>query len=71
MKAYLTKTEEQIMTTSKMYERLLTRYLKGYITESQLDRYVALKQITEEEAEMMRMEKYWQENPDQRPEVLP
>lgn len=54
-----------------MYERLLERYLKGYITENQLERYVGLNQITEEEAEMMRMEKYWKENPDQRPELLP
>ena len=57
--------------TSAMYERLLQRYLKGYITESQLDRYVALKQLTPEEAEMMRMEKYYKENPEHRPVVLP
>lgn len=56
---------------SAMYERILDRYLKGYITESQLDRYVALKQITAEEAEMMRMEKYYKENPEHRPVVLP
>ena len=57
--------------TSAMYERLLERYLKGYITEAQLDRYVALKQITAEEAEMMRMEKYLLENPDKKPATLP
>lgn len=52
------------------YDRLLDRYLKGYITESQLDRYVALNQLTEEEAEMMRAEKYYKENPEHRPEPL-
>ena len=57
--------------TSAMYERLLERYLKGYITDAQLNRYVALKQITEEEAEMIRMEKYLLENPDKRPALLP
>lgn len=57
--------------STAMYGRLLERYLKGYITESQLERYVGLNQITEEEAEIMRMEKYWKENPDQRPELLP
>lgn len=57
--------------TQEIYDRLLGRYLKGYITESQLDRYVKLGQLTEEEAEKMRMEKYWVENPDKRPVPLP
>lgn len=57
--------------TSAMYTRLLERYLKGYITDAQLNRYVVLKQITEEEAEMIRMEKYLLENPDKRPALLP
>lgn len=55
---------------SKMYERLLERYLKGYVTDSQLDRYVALKQITEEEAEQIRFEKEAQDMGD-RPTILP
>lgn len=69
------KEDGEIMATTKtstMYERLLERYLKGYITDSQLERYVTLKQITAEEAaEMIRMEKYLQENPEHRPELLP
>lgn len=62
---------KQTVKTSAMYERLLDRYLKGYVTDAQLDRYVALGQLTNEEAEIMRMEKHFQENPDQRPVILP
>lgn len=37
-----------------MYEKLLSRYLKGYITDEQLQRYVDLKQITQEECEQIK-----------------
>lgn len=57
--------------TSAMYERVLERYLKGYVTEAQLDRYVALKQITTEEAEMIKLEKQWQDHPESKPTLLP
>ncbi len=34
-----------------MYEDIKTRYEKGYIRDDQLDRYVALDVITDEQAE--------------------
>lgn len=34
-----------------MYEDIKTRYEKGYIRDDQLDRYVALGVITDEQAE--------------------
>ncbi|MCU6788903.1 XkdX family protein, partial [Agathobaculum ammoniilyticum] len=34
-----------------MYENIKERYLKGYIRDDQLDRYVKLDVITEEQAE--------------------
>lgn len=37
-----------------MYEQIKTRYEKGYITDSQLDRYVALAVITAEQAEQIK-----------------
>lgn len=37
-----------------MYEQIKTRYEKGYITDSQLDRYVALEVITAEQAEQIK-----------------
>ena len=40
-----------------MFEKLKERYLKHYIREDQLARYVALGVITEEQAEMIKMEK--------------
>lgn len=58
-------------TQSPMYARLLERYLKGYITDTQLQRYVTLKQITAEEAEMIKLEKQWQDHPESRPVTLP
>lgn len=33
-----------------MYDSLLMRYKKGYVTHSQLDRYVTLGKLTKEEA---------------------
>lgn len=58
-------------TQSATYKRLLERYLKGYITDSQLDRYVSLGQITVEEAEMIRLEKQYQDGTLERPTTLP
>lgn len=40
-----------------MYENIKERYLKGYIRDDQLDRYVKLNVITEEQAERLKMEK--------------
>ena len=40
-----------------MYENIKERYLKGYIRDDQLDRYVKLDVITEEQAEQLKMEK--------------
>ena len=40
-----------------MYEQILARYKKGYITDDQLDRYVALKVITPEQADKIRLSK--------------
>lgn len=37
-----------------MYNRIRERYLKYYITDTQLDRYVALGVITEEQATEIR-----------------
>lgn len=34
-----------------MYEQIKERYEKGYITDVQLDRYVSLKVITNDQAE--------------------
>ena len=34
-----------------MYEQIKTRYEKGYVTDDQLSRYVALECITSEQAE--------------------
>lgn len=34
-----------------MYEQIKARYEKGYVTDDQLDRYVALGAITKEQAE--------------------
>lgn len=40
-----------------MYEKIRDRYQKYYITDSQLDRYVALGVITEEQAASIREER--------------
>lgn len=40
-----------------MYEDIKARYEKGYIRDDQLDRYVKLNVITEEQAERLKMEK--------------
>lgn len=40
-----------------MKEKILTRYLKGWVTEEQLERYAALGAITEEEAAEIRAAK--------------
>ena len=40
-----------------MYERIKTRYLKNYVTDAQLDRYVALGVITQLQAEEIRASK--------------
>lgn len=37
-----------------MYEQIKTRYEKGYITDSQLARYVSLEVITAEQAEQIK-----------------
>lgn len=37
-----------------MYEKIKERYLKYYITNAQLDRYVTLEVITNEQAEEIR-----------------
>lgn len=37
-----------------MFEQIKERYNKGYITEEQLDRYVSLNIITEEQASEIR-----------------
>lgn len=42
---------------SQMFDKLLERYLKGYITDGQLERYVTLGQITQEEADLIRLSK--------------
>ena len=38
------------MKVSQKYDELLLRYLKGYITPAQLDRYVQFGVVTKEEA---------------------
>ena len=40
-----------------MYEDIKALYEKGYIRDDQLDRYVKLNVITEEQAEQLKMEK--------------
>lgn len=40
-----------------MFEKLKARYLKNYIRDDQLDRYVQLKVITADEAELIRAAK--------------
>ena len=40
-----------------MYENIKTRYEKGYIRDDQLDRYVALSCITQEQAETLKQSK--------------
>ena len=37
-----------------MYEQIKTRYEKGYVTDEQLSRYVALEVITAEQAEAIK-----------------
>lgn len=37
-----------------MYEKIKERYLKYFITDAQLDRYVSLGVITEDQAEEIR-----------------
>ena len=37
-----------------MYEQLKARYDKGYITDAQLDRYVELGVITDEQAQQIK-----------------
>ena len=37
-----------------MYEQIKTRYEKGYVTDEQLARYVALECITAEQAEAIK-----------------
>lgn len=56
---------------SPMFDKLMERYLKGYITDSQLDRYVTLGQLTVDEAEQIRLEKQYQDGTLERPVVLP
>lgn len=41
-----------------MFERIRTRYLKNYIRDDQLARYVVLGVISEEQAEALKAEKY-------------
>lgn len=45
------------------FEKIRERYLKNYIRDDQLDRFVALGCITEEEAERIKMEKNGEINP--------
>ena len=40
-----------------MFEKLKERYLKNYVRDDQLDRYVTLGVITAEEADAIKMEK--------------
>ena len=40
-----------------MFERIKQRYLKGYVRDDQLDRYVALGVISSEQAQQIRAEK--------------
>lgn len=40
-----------------MFERIKARYVKNYVTDEQLDRYVALGVISEEQAEEIRASK--------------
>ena len=40
-----------------MFERIKSRYLKNYVTDEQLDRYVTLGVISEEEAKEIRASK--------------
>lgn len=40
-----------------MLEKIRERYLKNYIRDDQLERYVALSVITEEQAEALKNEK--------------
>lgn len=40
-----------------MYERIKERYLKNYVTDAQLDRYVSLGVITQLQAEEIRASK--------------
>ena len=40
-----------------MFEKLKERYLKNYVRDDQLDRYVSLGVITAEEANAIKMEK--------------
>ena len=46
------------MEHSKMYEKIKTRYNKGYVTKEQLARYVELGAITAEEYEEIAGEPY-------------
>ena len=40
-----------------MFERIKQRYLKGYVRDDQLDRYVTLGVISSEQAQQIRAEK--------------
>jgi uncharacterized XkdX family phage protein len=40
------------------YEKIRERYLKGYIRDDQLDRFVTLGVITQEQADALKLEKY-------------
>ena len=40
-----------------MYEKIKERYVKNYIRDDQLDRYVKLGVITSEQAEAIKLEK--------------
>lgn len=48
------------MEHSKMYEKLKTRYEKGYCTKTQLRRYVELGALTKEEYEEI-TEEAWED----------
>lgn len=37
-----------------MYEKIKTRYAKGYVTDSQLMRYISLGVLTEKQAEKIK-----------------
>lgn len=40
-----------------MYDKIRDRYLRYYITDVQLDRYVALGVVTQEQADALRAER--------------
>lgn len=45
-----------------MFEKIRDRYLRYYVTDAQLDRYVALSVLTEEQAESIRQARKLEDN---------